>query len=75
MRLTAIFFLSFAVLQPQWIESKSPHYSIFSRPGFEDDVELVRTWMDRAEALMKSKYGVTPDRYRISATSTTAAPR
>jgi len=50
----------------QWIETKRPHYSIFAQPGYEADVELARTWMDRAETLMKSKYGVVPDRYRIS---------
>lgn len=66
MKRTGILFLLLAVLQTPWIETKRAHYSIFSQPGFEKDVEFVRMWMDRAEALMRSKYGVTPDRYRIS---------
>jgi hypothetical protein len=33
-------------------------YSVFYQSGFEDDVKFVRTWLDRAEELLKDKYGV-----------------
>lgn len=49
-----------------WIESKSAHYSVFYQAGFEKDVEFARTWADRAERLMKDKYGVTPVHYWMS---------
>jgi len=49
-----------------WIEVKSAHYSIFFQAGYEKDAEFTRTWMDGAEQLMKTKYGVTARRYHIS---------
>ncbi|HKE88396.1 MAG TPA: hypothetical protein VKB50_31785 [Vicinamibacterales bacterium] len=54
------------VADAQWIELKRPYYSVFHAAGFERDAELTLTWMDRTEALMKAKYGVTPERYRVS---------
>lgn len=50
----------------RWIESKRDHYTVFYQAGFEKDAEFTRTWLDRAEQLMKTKYGVTPERYRMS---------
>jgi hypothetical protein len=50
----------------QWLEAKSAHYSIFYQAGYEQDVAFTRTQLDRAEDLMKSKYGVTPGRYYMS---------
>jgi hypothetical protein len=39
----------------QWIEARSAHYSIFYAAGFENDAMFTRTWLDRAEQLMKDK--------------------
>jgi hypothetical protein len=50
----------------QWLESKSAHYTVFYQAGYEKDVAFTREWLDATEQLMKSKYGVTPDRYNIS---------
>jgi len=52
--------------QTAWLEVKDTHFSVFYQPGFEQDLEFARTWMNHAEQLMKDKYGVSPDRYRIS---------
>lgn len=53
-------------LGAQWSESKSAHYTVFYQAGYEKDVTFTRTWLDRAEDLMKTKYGVSPDHYHIS---------
>ena len=50
----------------QWIEAKSAHYSIFYQSGYETDAEFTQLWLNRAEQLMKDKYGVTPEHYFIS---------
>jgi hypothetical protein len=50
----------------QWLEAKGAHYSIFYQAGYEQDVAFTRTQLDQAEALMKSKYGVSPSAYHIS---------
>ena len=50
----------------QWIETKSAHYTIFFQAGYEKDAKFTRTWLDRAEQLMKAKYGATPDHYHMS---------
>jgi hypothetical protein len=50
----------------QFIESKAGNYSVFYQPGYEKDLEFARTWLDRAEALLKEKYGVSFTGYRIS---------
>jgi hypothetical protein len=50
----------------QWIEAKSAHYTIFYQAGYEADVAFTRAQLDRAEALMASKYGVTADHYAMS---------
>lgn len=52
--------------QSTWLESKSTHYSVFYQKGFERDLDFTRYWMDAAEQLMKSKYGVTPEHYFLS---------
>lgn len=52
--------------EAQWIEAKSAHYTIFYQTGYEKDVEFTRTWLERTEQLMKTKYGVTPDHYYMS---------
>jgi hypothetical protein len=50
----------------QWLEARAKHYIVFYRSGSEQDVAFTRKWLDRAEQLMKTKYGASPDRYRIS---------
>lgn len=49
-----------------WLESRHDHYSVFYRAGFEKDAALAASWADRAEQLMKDKYGVTVSHYRLS---------
>jgi hypothetical protein len=53
-----IFFLANQTAGAQWIEAKSAHYSIFYQSGYERDAEFTRMWLDRAEDLLKEKYGV-----------------
>ena len=50
----------------EWLRFTSAHYTVFYQAGFEKDVEFTRRWLDATEQLMMSKYGVTPDRYRMS---------
>jgi hypothetical protein len=50
----------------QWMAVKNDHYSILYQPGYESDFQFARTWLNRAEELMKTKYGVIPDRYFIA---------
>lgn len=50
----------------QWIESRRAHYTVLYQAGYEKDAQFATKWMDRAEQLMKTKYGVTPDHYHIS---------
>jgi hypothetical protein len=50
----------------QWQESRSAHYTIFYQSGYESDVAFTRQWLDATERLMKTKYGVTADRYYMS---------
>jgi hypothetical protein len=52
--------------RPQWIEKKSAHYTVLYRAGYEKDAEFTAKWMRRTEQLMKTKYGITADRYHIS---------
>ena len=47
-----------ARVAPPWIETKSDHYSIFYQAGYDKDAEFTRTWLNRAEELLTSKYGV-----------------
>jgi hypothetical protein len=51
---------------PQWLESKSAHYTLFYQAGFEEDVEFTRRWLSATERLMNSKYGASPERYYMS---------
>lgn len=50
----------------QWLELRTANYSVLYQAGYERDAEFARTWMDRAEELMRSKYGVSADGYFIS---------
>jgi len=50
----------------QWIEAKSKHYTVFYQAGYEQDMQFALKWLNQAEHLMKTKYGVTPDHYHIS---------
>jgi hypothetical protein len=52
--------------QLPWIEGKTEHFSVFYQAGFEQDELFARTWANRAELLMKDKYGVVPRHYRLS---------
>jgi hypothetical protein len=54
------------LVNAQWIEAKSHNYSIFYQSGYEKDVEFTRTWLNRAEDLLKSKYGVAYAGFHIS---------
>ena len=54
------------IVNAQWIEAKSTNYSIFYQSGYERDVEFTRTWLNRAEDLLKSKYGVAFAGFHIS---------
>jgi hypothetical protein len=54
------------VTESQWAEAKSAHYSVFYQSGFENDANFTRTWLDRAEELLKQKYGVPFSGFRIS---------
>ena len=54
------------VCAQQWAEARATHYSVFYQPGFEQDSKFARTWLDAAEVLMKTKYGVSPDNYRLA---------
>jgi hypothetical protein len=52
--------------QDPWLVFKSGHYSVFYQTAFEKDLAFARTWADRAEVLMKDKYGVVPEHYRMA---------
>jgi hypothetical protein len=52
-------------LSAQFKESKAENYSVFYQPGYEGDLAFARTWLDRAEALLKQKYGVPFTGYHI----------
>lgn len=51
---------------PNWLEARRSNYTIFYQAGFEPDVEFARTWMDRAEDVMRTKYGVSASDYSTS---------
>ena len=59
-------FVTVPCARAQWIEAKNAHYSIFYQAGYEKDAEFTRTWLDRAEELLKSKYGVPFSGYHVS---------
>ena len=50
----------------QWLEMHKDRYSVFYKSGFERDAAFVSRWADRAEQLMRDKYGVTQRHYRLS---------
>jgi hypothetical protein len=64
--IVAVALLLTGTVSAQWMEVKTDHYSILYQPGYEGDVDFARTWLNRAEELMKTKYGVVPDRYLIT---------
>ena len=53
-----LFKLTTSFAQTQWTEVSSGNYSIFYQPGYERAAEFTRTWLGRAEELLKSRYGV-----------------
>jgi len=60
--------IAFALCLPSWAqfnEFKTANYSVFYQPGYEKDLEFVRDWLDRAEALLKQKYGAPFTGYHI----------
>jgi len=61
---TVAAFCQTTVRESEWIEAKSAHYSVFYQPGLEDDVRFTRTWLDRAEELLKDKYALLSGRRR-----------
>ena len=50
----------------QWLKEDNGQYTIYYVQEYEQDVEFVRTWMDRAERLMLDKYGLQRHGYDIS---------
>jgi hypothetical protein len=62
----ALSLFSIPISGQKWLQVQTPNYTIFYRAGYKKDAEFIRTWMDRTQQLMKTKYGVTPARYRIS---------
>jgi len=64
-RATVLLFGMYLPVNAQWTEIKSPNYSIFRQAGYEKDAEFARTWLDRAESLLKKKYGVPFRGYQI----------
>ena len=53
-------------LPTEWLEEDNGQYTIYYVQEYEQDVEFVRTWMDRAERLMLDKYGLQRHGYDIS---------
>ena len=51
--------------QQPWLEAGSAQYTIYYVSDYEQDVEFVRTWLDRAERLMLDKYGIRRHGYDI----------
>jgi pimeloyl-ACP methyl ester carboxylesterase len=63
----AALMLGVAAQAPErWLDVRAAHYGVFYKPGYDSDVPFTRRWLDASEELMKSKYGVTPDRYFMS---------
>jgi hypothetical protein len=49
----------------QFIESKAANYSVFYPSGYDKDLEFARTWLDRAETVLRQKYGVAFAGYHV----------
>lgn len=62
----AVVVLPAAVSRSPWIEARARNYSVFYQAGFEKDAAFAQAWADSTEHLMKTKYGVRPDHYRMS---------
>ncbi len=61
--------MSFAagqIIDAQRMEVKSDHYSILYQSGYEKDAQFTRAWLDRAEDLLKTKYGVPYSGFYVS---------
>jgi hypothetical protein len=54
------------IMEAQWIEQKTAHYSIFYQSGYEQDAAFTRTLLDGAEDLLKTKYGVPYGGFYVS---------
>lgn len=54
------------MIEGQWIEQKAAHYGIFYQAGYEPDAAFTRTWLDRAEDLLKSKYRLPYSGFYVS---------
>ena len=63
--LCALFSIANTLAQP-WMTEDNGQYTIYYVQEYEQDVEFVRTWMDRAERLMLDKYGIQRHGYDIS---------
>lgn len=48
-----------------WLKTARGHHVVFYQAGFESDTTFAHKWADRADQLMRTKYGVTPDHYRL----------
>ena len=61
-------FLSFLAqdVGPAWLEAQRPTYTIFYERGYEADREFAQAWLDRTEALMRSKYAITDTSYQVA---------
>ena len=60
--------IAFALCLPSWAqfnEFKTANYSVFYQPGYEKDLEFARNWLERSEALLKQKYGVSFTGYHV----------
>src|SRR3954470_15572387 len=52
--------------EPDWLQAQHPGYTIYYQSGYEADRDFSAMWLDRAEALMRSKYGVTSTGHLVS---------
>ena len=57
---------SMAQQQRAWIAAKSAQYTIYYVAEYEQDVEFVRTWLDKAQELMRTKYELERHEFELS---------
>src|SRR5579872_3739196 len=48
-----------------WLQAPHANYTIYYQPGYEADRDFSATWLDHAEALMRSKYAVSETGYQV----------
>ncbi len=53
------------VAADEWIPARGSHYTLFSQAGYGKDAEFARTVLDRGDALLQKKYGVTLAGYHV----------